>query len=104
LAGINTAFLVDAFSFLISGCLISTLPRPRTVPGIASAKEGFWRTMGGGWKFVYERPDLRVLVAAQTIVVIVLGFQGPLFYAFVEEVLGGGPPTFGIFMSCLGVG
>jgi len=95
---------LDAVTFLVSAGLLWGVPEPMTAAEPEPAAQGLLRSVAVGWHAVWSRPVLRVLLITQTLVVLVLGAQGPLLYEFTLKVLGSGPETFAMLMTCLGLG
>ena len=99
----SAVLLVNAASYLISGVLIASLPR-RTGRTEIADRQPWTVELREGAAFVAHAPDLRYLFAASAVVFLLLGMQGPLFFAFTLERFGSGRDAFGILMAALGVG
>ena len=100
--GINTAYWVDALTFLVPAVAVSML----SIPQKNSAPAG--RSLGGDWQegmaVVRNRPEIRyalVLIASVALLVATLSAVGVIL---VRENLGGSAGDFGWTMSITGVG
>lgn len=97
------ALLLDATTFAASAALLFTLPagarRAAAPPGASLRAE-----LRGGLRFIASDRALRALFVVTAALLLVMGMQGPLFYGFVVQRLGGGGREYGSLMSGLGAG
>lgn len=110
---LSVAFYVDAGTFLLSACLISTLELPRTrrarrgreAAGEPGAKVGrAFAELKEGWRFIFISPLVRSVMLGLGTGLIGGGMLVPLGPVFSTQVLGAGDAGFGLFITALGVG
>jgi MFS family permease len=99
-AGLETAYAVDAVSFLAALYVLSRLPT--LVPEGDVRRAGF-RSVVEGLRYVSTRSVLMVSFLAD-IAAMVLVMPKALYPEMAEEIFGGGPDVVGLMFSALGVG
>jgi hypothetical protein len=100
--GAGPAFLFDAATFAASAVLLIGLPA-----GASISHEAFRIPTGSVWEgllWVARRSDLRALLAAHCIIVLLMGMQGPVLYGFVAHQLGRGGDAYALLMTAMGAG
>lgn len=101
-AGVTTAFLIDALSFLlIVLLLVPVRVRETGVPGRAASLE---RELAEGVQLLRREPAVANVVVAGAIFVFAPAAVLTLGIAFVQTVLHGGSATYGEILTGLGVG
>ena len=99
-AGLQTAYAIDALSFLAALYVLSKLP---SLPPEGTARRAGFRSVVEGLRFVSTRTVLMVSFLAD-IAAMVLVMPKALFPELADKVLGGGADTVGLLFSALGVG
>jgi hypothetical protein len=102
-ASLATALLVDAFSYLASALLLLGL-LPGSPEAIAPERRSLPSAIREAATYVLTSSNLRALFGASATVFLLLGMQGPLFFAFAAERLGDASEGFAIMMAALGIG
>src|SRR3954453_1047054 len=108
------AFYVDAFTFLLSAMLISSLAltsAERRARGSDKRAEGkridfaqTFRELKEGWRFIFVNPVVRSVNLGLATGLIGAGMIVPLGSIFSRDVLGAGAAGYGIFITALGFG
>jgi MFS family permease len=102
-AGVETALLADAASFLVVAVLLAVtrrLPRPEV-----EESEGDWRErLRLGLSYVNRRPALRRLLFAQAAAFIFFALVIPIEVVFAKETLGAGDVGYGALLASWGSG
>lgn len=104
------AFAFDAFTFLVSGAVVLTIPIPKTrVEGERRARGRFdlrapLRDLGDGFRFVTRYPTVRRLVVGMAIGLFGGGALFVLGQPFSEQVLNASDEGYGLILTALGVG
>ncbi len=97
---------VDALTFLVSALLISGLRLDEAERGPiqrVSASQT-WNDIVDGLRFMRSNPTVRGVMIGLAGGIIGGGMIVPLGPLFARDVLGGGPSTFGLLLTSLGVG
>ena len=107
--GPDLAFVVDSFTFLVSGAIVATIAIPKpTLAEDGPAVRGDWRQplrdLGEGVAFVTQTRTVRRVVFGMAVALFGGSALLPLGQSFAEEVLGGGDTGFGVLVTALGVG
>ena len=100
LAGLETAYAIDALSFLAA---LYVLSRLRPLPPEGNPRRAGFRSVLEGLRFVSTRTVLMVSFLAD-IAAMVLVMPKALYPELADKVFGGGPDTVGLLFSALGVG
>ena len=99
--GVATALLVDAASFLaIAVLLLAT----KGLPAVHVAREPFRRRFAGGMRFVGTNPLVRLLLAGQSLALILFTLVIPIEVIYAKESLGTSDAGFGILLASWGAG
>jgi len=106
LAGVGTAFLVDAGTFVVSGlCLLALRVRPQPGGRRPAGEASMWRELGEGWRFVRANTWLwATLVAASVSILLFYGPSEVLVPFIVRNDLHGSAADFGAVLAGSGVG
>jgi MFS family permease len=99
-AGLETAYAIDAVSFLAALYVLSRLP---ALPPAGEVRRAGFRSVVEGLRFVSTRTVLLVSFLAD-IAAMVLVMPKALYPELAEDVFGGGPGVVGLLFSALGVG
>jgi MFS family permease len=101
-AGVETALLADAASFLAVAVLLAAarhLPRPDV------EEEPSWRErLRRGFAYVGGRPALRRLLGAQAVAFVFFALVIPIEVVFAKETLGAGDAGYGALLASWGIG
>ena len=100
LAGLETAYAIDAASFLAALYVLSRLP---PLPPEGNPRRAGFRSVVEGLRFVSTRTVLLVSFLAD-IAAMVLVMPKALYPELAEKVFGGGPDVVGLLFAALGVG
>jgi predicted MFS family arabinose efflux permease len=99
--GVATALLVDAASFLaIAVVLLAT----KGLPAVHVAREPFRRRFAAGMRFVGANPLVRLLLAGQSLALILFTLVIPIEVIYAKESLGTSDAGFGILLASWGAG
>jgi dTMP kinase len=106
------AFYVDAFTFLVSAFLISTLVLPEAARRAKAKKNGDKRVdfaqtfhdLKEGWRYIFVNPVVRSVNLGLATGLMGGGMVVPLGSIFSTEVLGAGAAGYGVFITALGFG
>jgi dTMP kinase len=103
------AFLVDSVTYLISGAILTTLPRPaRRAPRQRSGRRANLmaplRDVRDGVVFVARHPRIRPVVLAMTVALAGGGIVVVLGKPFAGDVLGAGSTGFPALLTAFGLG
>ncbi len=101
-AGVATAFLIDAATFAVSAVVVSLMSRlPRPVP----AELSIWMDLREGFAFMRARPWLWVTLASAAIALLAsFGPLDVLLPYLIRNDLGGDAATFGTVLAAGGLG
>jgi predicted MFS family arabinose efflux permease len=102
-AGIETALLADAASFLLVAVALS-VARGLRLPDEHDARAGWVTRLGRGLGYVRERIALRRLLAAQALAFIFFALVIPIEVVFAKETLDAGDAGYGALLASWGVG
>ena len=108
--GLTGVALLDSASFIMAAALVALISVDVGVRGGTPAAEGdavpagIWHQWRDGLRLVARSRTLAVIFAFLAITGIGEGFMAALFAPFVIDVLGGGDPAFGWFLSAQAVG
>ncbi len=100
-AGPRTALFADAASFGVVAILMATatgLPRTRV------EKAGSMERLRKAIAYVRERPQLRVMIAAQAMAMVFFALVIPIEVVFAKETLGAGDAGYGALLASWGAG
>lgn len=100
-AGPRTALFADAASFGVVAILMATatgLPRTRV------EKAGSMERLRKAISYVRERPQLRVMIAAQAMAMVFFALVIPIEVVFAKETLGAGDAGYGVLLASWGAG
>ena len=102
-AGVETALLADAASFVAVAALLAltrSLPRPE----VEAAEHGWIVRLRRGLDYVRQRPALRRLLAAQAAAFIFFALVIPIEVVFAKETLDAGDSGYGALLASWGAG
>ncbi len=105
LAGANTCFLYDSFSFFFSAAVVMTLTLDR--PPAAAAEAGaraVLDSMSQGFRFIFTHSAISFVILAMTAGMFAMRCFGVLLSVYVRDVLFSTPAAFGILNTLIGVG
>jgi DHA3 family macrolide efflux protein-like MFS transporter len=105
LVGERFCFWLDAFSFIFSAFMISTLiirrpARAQSEKSLESLTQDFLE----GNKFIFTHAGLAFVFVAMAVAMFVLSSFSPLISIYIRDSLGAGPFTFGFISSMVGIG
>ena len=102
-AGIETALIADAASFLAVAVLLA-LTRGLANPEAERAAGGWVRRLRRGLAYVRERPSLRRLLGAQAAAFVFFALVIPIEVVFAKQTLGTGDAGYGALLGSWGAG
>jgi MFS family permease len=105
LAGANSCFLYDSFSFFFSAAMVMTLTLDR--PAAAAAKAGaraVLDSMSHGFRFIFTHSTISFVIIAMTAGMFAMRCFGVLLSVYVRDVLFSTSAAFGILNTLIGVG
>jgi predicted MFS family arabinose efflux permease len=97
------AILVDAVTFLLSALAIRNIATPEEIERDESVETNLLQEAAGGFSYVRQDHQLRVLAAAQTLVNLAHGMTGTVFFLFVVDALGFETGPLGMIFALGGV-
>ncbi|MGM9468798.1 MFS transporter [Streptomyces murinus] len=101
--GAATSLLVDAVSYVVSGVILWTVPRPKDKRAPAAAGSP-WAQISEGWRYVTRHPVIRPCVTAATLVNFVCGTLIALTPLYLVRTLGTPVGLVGVVMATDGLG
>ncbi|MFH9942107.1 MFS transporter [Streptomyces murinus] len=101
--GAATSLLVDAVSYVVSGVILWTMPRPKDKRAPAAAGSP-WAQISEGWRYVTRHPVIRPCVTAATLVNFVCGTLIALTPLYLVRTLGTPVGLVGVVMATDGLG
>jgi MFS family permease len=102
-AGVETALLADAASFMCVAVLLAAsrrLPTPASEPG----ERGWSVRLRRGLTYVRDRPPLRRLLGAQAAAFVFFATVIPIEVAFAKDTLDAGDLGYGLLLASWGTG
>jgi len=101
--GVDTAFLADAVTYLISAVLLSTvsLPRPRRE---SEEEEGFVRELRSGFGYLIGAPVPLAIVLGAFLTILTINATVPAEVFLAKETFGAGDAGYGLLVSLWGGG
>jgi MFS family permease len=100
-AGAQTALFADAVSFAVVALLLATVSGlPRAQPEVAGWADRLRRALA----YVRERPQLRLLIAAQAVAFVFFTIVIPIEVVFAKETLDAGDLGYGALLASWGAG
>jgi len=99
--GFAAALIADAASFFIIAVLLATA---RGLPEAHLEREPVWQRLTGGFSFVRDEPQVKLLLAGQTVALVLFTLIVPIEVVYARETLGTGDAGFGILLSAWGAG
>jgi len=97
--GATGTVLVDALSYLASAVAVRRIGRPEPPPPPRSGGASRLADLGGGWRFVAGRPDLRRLLVAWVVFAGSMGLTAPLTSLLYLRLLGFAPWQYGLILG-----
>jgi MFS family permease len=102
-AGVETALIADAVSFLAVAMLLG-LTRRLPSPEVEDVRGGWSERLRRGLAYVRERPALRGLLGAQALAFIFFSLVIPIEVVFAKQTLDAGDAGYGALLASWGVG
>src|SRR5829696_4576995 len=100
-AGPRTALFADAVSFGLVAILLATTSG---LPDVRGHVASWLARLGEGLAYVKERPQLRLLLAAQTVAVVFFMIVIPIEVVFAKRTLDAGDAGYGYLLASWGAG
>lgn len=106
--GMDSAFMLDGISFLISAIIISRITiKERHIAKNKVRRRKNYSLFGNGISIMFEDGGLRLMLLIDMYVTFAMSMQGPLLYFFIKQDLHMGDKAelaWGILLSALGIG
>lgn len=106
--GMDSAFMLDGISFLISAIIISRITiKERHIAKSKVRRRKNYSLFGNGISIMFEDGGLRLMLLIDMYVTFAMSMQGPLLYFFIKQDLHMGDKAelaWGILLSALGIG
>ncbi len=102
-AGVETALLADAASFMAVAVLLAA-SRRLSLPAVEEPHASWTRRLGRGFAYVRERPGLRRLLGAQALAFIFFSMVIPIEVVFAKRTLDAGDAGYGALLAAWGAG
>jgi len=100
-AGARAALLADAVSFALVALLLLTAAG---LPDVQGQSASWTARLREGLRYIGRRPQLRLLIAAQTIAVTFFTLVIPIEVVFAKDTLGAGDAGYGYLLASWGAG
>jgi MFS transporter, DHA3 family, macrolide efflux protein len=102
LAGANSCFLYDSFSFFFSAALVMTLTIDRQAPRTESS--AVLASMRQGFGFIFQHATISFVIVSMTAGMFAMRCFGALLSIYVRDVLHSTSALFGVLNTLIGVG
>ncbi|MBS1829098.1 MAG: MFS transporter [Acidobacteria bacterium] len=102
LAGANSCFLYDGFSFFFSAALVMTLPIERQATGTES--RAVLDSMRQGFGFIFRHSTISFVILSMTAGIFAMRCFGALLSIYVRDVLHSTSGAFGVLNTLIGIG
>lgn len=102
-AGLTSAFVLDALTFLGSAAFVATV-RPRWEAPPAPARRSVWLDLREGFSFVRQSPPVRTNTLVMLLGPLTLGAETPLLIGYAWEVLERGSWGYGMLGAGISFG
>jgi DHA3 family macrolide efflux protein-like MFS transporter len=102
LAGANSCFLFDSFSFFFSAALVMTLTIDRQAPRAES--NAVLASMRQGFGFIFHHATISFVIVSMTAGMFAMRCFGALLSIYVRDVLHSTSALFGVLNTLIGVG
>jgi MFS family permease len=102
LAGANSCFLFDSFSFFFSAALVMTLTIDRQAPGTESS--ALLDSMRQGFGFIFKHATISFVLLSMTAGMFAMRCFSALLSIYVRDVLHSTSAVFGMLNTLIGVG
>jgi MFS family permease len=102
LAGANSCFLFDSFSFFFSAALVMTLTIERQAQRTESS--AVLESMRQGFGFIFKHPTISFVIVSMTAGMFAMRCFGALLSIYVRDVLHSTSAAFGILNTLIGIG
>ena len=102
LAGANSCFLYDSFSFFFSAALVMTLTIERETPRTGSS--AVLASMRQGFGFIFSHSTISFVIVSMTAGMFAMRCFGALLSIYVRDVLHSTSALFGVLNTLIGIG
>jgi DHA3 family macrolide efflux protein-like MFS transporter len=102
LAGANSCFLYDSFSFFFSAALVMTLTIDRQAP--RTERSAVLNSMRQGFGFIFSHSTISFVILAMTAGMFAMRCFGALLSIYVRDVLHSTSAAFGVLNTLIGIG
>jgi MFS family permease len=102
-AGVETALLADAASFMAVAALLAAARRLE-LPELEEPESPWTERLRRGFAYVRERPALRRLLAAQALAFVFFSLVIPIEVVFAKRTLDTGDAGYGVLLASWGAG
>ncbi len=102
LAGANSCFLYDSFSFFFSAALVMTLTIERQT--VRTQSSAVLDSMRQGFGFIFKHPTISFVIASMTAGMFAMRCFGGLLSIYVRDVLHSTSAAFGLPNTLIGIG
>jgi MFS family permease len=102
--GLNSAFIIDSFSFVVSALAIATIAVPHVTAGRSQALNTVLAELWEGLRFLFTNRTLIGLLIALSVVQLGAGSLQVIWIPFLQTTFGIGPAGLGLVDGVHGVG
>lgn len=103
--GPSTAIAFNALTFVVSTLFMQWVAYvPSSVPTRREHRASIFRDMQGGWRWLWGKKVLLILIAIGTVSNIALGPTNVLAPMLIRNVMHGNAAALGVFDACIGLG
>ena len=99
----DTAYWIDAASFLLSALLLSRIP-PVKLQGALAVSHGFLRDLAEGFGRVWRTPALRTVLIVWTIALAGIAASNTAQVFLAKDTFSSGDVGYGLIFGCIGLG
>ena len=99
----DTAYWVNAVSFLLSAVLLSRIPAEK-LQGALAVSQGFLRDLAEGFGRVLRTPVLRTVLIVWTIALAAIAASNTAQVFLAKDSFSGGDFGYGLIFGCIGLG
>jgi MFS family permease len=99
----DTAYWVNAVSFLLSALLLSRIPAEK-LQGALAVSQGFLRDLAEGFGRVLRTPVLRTVLIVWTIALAAIAASNTAQVFLAKDSFSGGDLGYGLVFGCIGLG
>lgn len=112
--GARTGFIIDAFTFLVSGTILFSIRMPLKLSKtrmlntgremVRTIKKSLWTEFSEGLKYLFSQKEIRFIIAMIFILFSAIGSIYVVIIVFIQEAFGSVTRDLSLLAICLGAG